>query len=488
MDQLRFDLVDIKENFVVYGEDFDLSYDFILDAFINGRSLRDYLKEEVEDIDSFEILFGDEIDKLSRPAERLTVYEKDDEQISLNILFSKKRVKWLIYKGESYLFEFHFDFENYINEVKNWVGILDRLSFLPFKLRNKINEINEYPVSFASERDVAHRYRLERFDLIKEIDRSALKETVSISIFNRFYSAPDMPLERWWWHLDKINKAEYPEEYFPEYLRDYYRAFKDFFKEKKELPYYIQDIYRKQFTGKEQADRCICFLFGKDKKVCFNEKGNIAFGGCNDPVFEPFPFDKEIMYYADPSAGIGFGLERVIRLKNFFKFMEKEAYLRAYREIEDIFSSDSITALAVDHFDFQKALNFLIEAELGSFDFVNLIVYKNEIYEHYFQSYSTFSTRVVGVKYSDEQVINDLKEGQTVYVIWEDINRHDKNALKVINSRGEKIGYIRKTLSPYILSFLKRSFFIKGEIRSILDSDIFVRLSFDKIQNASGGS
>ena len=486
MDQLRFDIVDIKENFVVYEEDFELSYDFILDAFINGRSLREYLKGEVEDIDEFDILFGDQIEKLSRPAQRITVYEKDEEQISLNIQFSKKRVKWQVFKDRSYLFEFHFDFENYINEIKKWAGILDRLSFLPFKLKSKMNEIDEYPEGFSSERDVAHRYRLERFKIIRDIDKSALKETVSLPFFKRFYSVPDMPIEKWWWHLDKIHKAEYPEEYLPDYLKDYYTAFKNFFKEKKDLPYYLQDIYRKQFSGKELTDKKICFLFKKDIKVFFTEDGDIASGDFKDLTFEPLPFDPEIMYYADPSSNIGFGIERIIRLKNFFRFMEKEAYLRAYKEIEDVFKPNSIIALAVDHFDFQKALNFLIETELGSFDYVNLIGYKNEIYEYYFENYKAFSTRVVGVKYADENVINDLKERQTIYVIWEDINKHDKNALKVINNKGEKIGYIRKTISPHILKFLNRSFFVKGVIKGNIDGDIFVKLFFD--QNASGGS
>ncbi len=34
---------------------------------------------------------------------------------------------------------------------------------------------------------------------------------------------PTQPLEKWWWHLNKIAKGEYPIEKLPEHLRDIYR-------------------------------------------------------------------------------------------------------------------------------------------------------------------------------------------------------------------------------------------------------------------------
>jgi len=55
MDQLRFDIVDLKEKSLDREDDFDIYYQFVLDAFINGQSLREHLRGEVGDIDSYDI-------------------------------------------------------------------------------------------------------------------------------------------------------------------------------------------------------------------------------------------------------------------------------------------------------------------------------------------------------------------------------------------------------------------------------------------------
>ncbi len=34
---------------------------------------------------------------------------------------------------------------------------------------------------------------------------------------------PSQPLEKWWWHLNKIAKGEYPIDKLPEHLREIYR-------------------------------------------------------------------------------------------------------------------------------------------------------------------------------------------------------------------------------------------------------------------------
>ncbi|KAA0257229.1 hypothetical protein FHQ18_11735 [Deferribacter autotrophicus] len=77
---------------------------------------------------------------------------------------------------------------------------------------------NYYESYIALEtRDELSKYRLtdELIELDKQIIRGLKKYTAEV---NRKY-VDDDPLEKWWWHLDKIQNGTYPPELLPDYLQ-----------------------------------------------------------------------------------------------------------------------------------------------------------------------------------------------------------------------------------------------------------------------------
>ena len=76
-----------------------------------------------------------------------------------------------------------------------------------------------------------------------EIDRAGLSDAHEIKFYDKLFfedipyymditerlygfslqDDPSQPLEKWWWHLNKIVKGEYPINKLPEHLREIYR-------------------------------------------------------------------------------------------------------------------------------------------------------------------------------------------------------------------------------------------------------------------------
>ena len=94
--------------------------------------------------------------------------------------------------------------------------------------RTMVLEFENAPLDFQKQRELIHEYGLDNDEITKFADR-ALFRRIEYFIKNSkrwhgFEIEDDetQPLEKWWWHLNKIVRGEYPLELLPEHLREIY--------------------------------------------------------------------------------------------------------------------------------------------------------------------------------------------------------------------------------------------------------------------------
>ena len=68
----------------------------------------------------------------------------------------------------------------------------------------------------------------EQAQQLNDLDQLALDLVITMDLDDVWPGLledhPDIPLERWWWHLGAIRRREYPTEFLPEHLQADYRA------------------------------------------------------------------------------------------------------------------------------------------------------------------------------------------------------------------------------------------------------------------------
>ncbi len=98
--------------------------------------------------------------------------------------------------------------------------------------KEKIDTLRMYTYSLADSDVIpwnipSIRESLKDYEEIEEVIENDiwlledLKEILKVN--PAIQDDPTQPLEKWWWHLNKIVKGEYPIERLPEHLREIYR-------------------------------------------------------------------------------------------------------------------------------------------------------------------------------------------------------------------------------------------------------------------------
>ncbi len=401
MDSLDIDVIDVKKN--VFPYDNEEKYIYYLDFLINGTYLRDFLTKIISEIKDYDNGITEGIISLYKGKKKVILYRSFyGKDISIQVTESKVRFKWKLFYGDTFLIEFHFDREEYKDKIRGGLELVENLQELPVKLKRGINLIEDDPEEFSYERDFVDKYRLDRFDIFKKYDMEALREAISYPYYE-MGCYDNRPEDKWWWNLDRIRDIKYPAELLPEYLRDYYLKFKEFFKNKIQLPDYMQEVYRNQFSGKALSENPHHFIIKGKKDYIFalNKDGNLSLTYLNNKdYFTELPFDKKILFRQAENTGFNFGLDRILKIKQFFEFMEEKMYVKAYKVLEGILPDRSIVSLVMDNFEIEESINFLIEAKYGIFN-SNFSILKDSdlLAEHYFRSHDIYYTRVVGVEY-----------------------------------------------------------------------------------------
>ncbi|NPA41540.1 MAG: hypothetical protein GXO18_04620 [Aquificae bacterium] len=95
--------------------------------------------------------------------------------------------------------------------------------------RTMVLEFENVPFDLQKQRELIYEYGVEDDEITKMADKFLLidldhflKNSPKWHGF-KIEDDPNQPLEKWWWHLNKIAKGEFPVEKLPEHLRDIYR-------------------------------------------------------------------------------------------------------------------------------------------------------------------------------------------------------------------------------------------------------------------------
>ena len=105
--------------------------------------------------------------------------------------------------------------------VKNYQTMVLEFENVPFDLQKQRELIYEYGVEDNETVRFADQYLLD--NLTDFIENSPEWHGFEVQ------DDPSQPLEKWWWHLNKIAKGEYPIDKLPEHLREIYRE--EYYKE-----------------------------------------------------------------------------------------------------------------------------------------------------------------------------------------------------------------------------------------------------------------
>ena len=83
------------------------------------------------------------------------------------------------------------------------------------------------------------------------------------------------------------------------------------------------------------------------------------------------------------------------------------------------------------------------------------------------------STIIVGSKYlEDKEPLEKLGDGDTVFFAFEPDNEFDKNAIRVVNSKKQKLGYIPKGDQKEISKVMGVKY--KAEIDDVEDLSVWI--------------
>lgn len=211
----------------------------------------------------------------------------------------------------------------------------------------------------------------------------------------------------------------------------------------------------------------------------FNKIGNFSFtkfSPKNKKVISEFDYFDCHIKIKSINESFPFGFYRVIKLSKIYTLIYKKLYFLVYKKFQQDYTYELLNSIK-KHFDMNTYINFLIEIELGSFE-ENILVDDFEIEtlaDEFIELSDKFYTHVVGTKY--HQNSKNVNISDNVFLVWEDENRFDSNAVVVLNKKMEKIGYIRRTISPFLVKKLKEKAILQGKILYISEEDIFIEVS-----------
>ncbi len=95
--------------------------------------------------------------------------------------------------------------------------------------RTMVLEFENVPFDFQKQRELIYEYGVEDEEPVIFADQYLL-DSLDEYIKNspkwhgfKIEDDPSQPLEKWWWHLNRIARGEFPEDKLPEHLREIYR-------------------------------------------------------------------------------------------------------------------------------------------------------------------------------------------------------------------------------------------------------------------------
>ncbi|MCL6645369.1 MAG: HIRAN domain-containing protein, partial [Dehalococcoidia bacterium] len=89
--------------------------------------------------------------------------------------------------------------------------------------------------------------------------------------------------------------------------------------------------------------------------------------------------------------------------------------------------------------------------------------------QDFYRSSNEFITRVVGVRHNGRlDRLEDVSEKDVVSLVWEKNNPYDANAILVLNTQGDDLGYLRRGIAHQLVQRLKKGASLSGHVAALL--------------------
>ncbi len=178
-------------------------------------------------------------------------------------------------------------------------------------------------------------------------------------------------------------------------------------------------------------------------------------------------------------SGSGVGLGKFLEILRALALVDRGAYLIAYYQAKP-WVDENLLEVIKGVWGEKVYKNLVVEVMLGSFSEEDLPVSEDpeKLARELFEEGGIYHTRVVGIRYRLNDLEDDednlkVKEGDKVYVVWEQGNEHDENALSVYHSSGVKMGYIRRTISKILVGKVKDAGHLEGKVSLIWEEEYY---------------
>ena len=203
-------------------------------------------------------------------------------------------------------------------------------------------------------------------------------------------------------------------------------------------------------------------------------------------LFSSEEFGNFSLVIPEEREELDIGFSKFIELGKGLSLLDQGILFIAYKILKPYMGA-SLQNLIKKIFGENLLNNFLIEGILGEFSYENYELKIEKLTEDFFKNTQSFYTHVVGFGYRIKEFLLNgkivVEPGERVYAVWEKENPHDEHAVAIYHESGKKLGYLRKSLAPYINVHLKRKLILKGRILKIMpeyynpNERVFIELS-----------
>jgi len=197
-------------------------------------------------------------------------------------------------------------------------------------------------------------------------------------------------------------------------------------------------------------------------------------------IFDFKYFDSQVeIWFSDKFTELDYGFFTFILIGKIYTLMKKRFFYFIAEKYEDFLSDDILESLFF-HFDKDLFYNLIFEISLGSFNiklpWFEEVEILNE-FEKFLKKIDRFYTHVVGHQYYKYLHEEPFKENQQIFLYWEDLNEYDENAVVIVDENTKRIGYLRRTIAPFLTEILKTKIILNGKIlKYVNQNNIFIEI------------
>ncbi len=191
-----------------------------------------------------------------------------------------------------------------------------------------------------------------------------------------------------------------------------------------------------------------------------------------------FEYDNSFVEIKSNVGQYTFGFYKFITLAKTYTLIKKNIFYKVHEDFKEFYNRMLVNSIKT-HFNKEKFYNFLIEMELGSFEegFLFDDFFIENVTERFFNTTNKFFTHIVGTKYYINSFDFADFQDEPVFLVWDSENNYDPNAVAVLDKNGRKIGFIRKTISSFLVKKFQFTPVLYGKVIYTDEKNIYIEVN-----------